>query len=208
MRVLLTGFEPFGGSMINPSAEATLLLRRRQIPGIELVVRQLPVVGGVAVREMLDAIRSERPDAVVALGESGQASAITLERLAVNLRDYRIADNAGEQVTDEPVVPGGPAAYFATLPTRAMQAAMHAEGIPAELSMSAGTFLCNEVMYAMLHHIASEGLAIKAGFIHVPQLPEQVVAAGRGRASMDRETIARGVAAGLAGLGGTRSVTA
>lgn len=197
MRVLLTGFEPFGGSTINPSAEATQLLRRRQIPGIELITLQLPVVGGRAVREILGAIGAARPDAVVSLGESGLASAITVERLAVNLRDYRIADNAGGQVADEPVVPGGPAAYFATLPVRAMQSAMHAEGIPAELSMSAGTFLCNEVMYAVLHHAATERLPMFAGFLHLPQLPEQAVASGRGRASMDRDTAVRGIAAAL-----------
>jgi pyroglutamyl-peptidase len=197
MRVLLTGFDPFGGSTINPSAEASQLLRGRPIPGIELITHQLPVVGGAATAQVIAAIDSSRPDSLVLLGESGQAAAITIERLAANLRDYRIADNAGGQVTDQPVVPGGPAAYFATLPVKAMQSAIQEEGIPADLSMSAGTFLCNEVMYAALHHIAVSGLPIRAGFIHLPQLPEQVVSAGRGRASMDRETIVRGVAAAL-----------
>lgn len=200
MRVLLTGFEPFAGSTLNPSAEAIELLRARPISGIHLMTRILPVVGGVAANEVRSAIDAASPDAVVLLGESGQATAITLERLAANLRDYRLADNAGSQVCDQPVVEGGPTAYFATLPVRVMQSAMHAVGVPAELSMSAGTFLCNEVMYAALHHIAERRLLTLAGFVHLPQLPEQVVGGGRGRGSMDRETVARGLIAGFEAL--------
>jgi pyroglutamyl-peptidase len=203
MHLLLTGFEPFGGSTINPSAEAILLLRRRPNSGIRLTTRLLPVVGGVAAEDLIAAIDRERPDAVISLGESGQATGITLERLAANLRDYRIADNQGGVVADAPVVEGGPAAYFATLPLRRMLAAVQAVGVPAELSMSAGTFLCNEVMYAALHHIAQRDLGIPAGFIHVPQLPEQVVAAGRGRPSMALETIVQGLEAAIGVLVGS-----
>ena len=206
MRVLLTGFEPFAGSTLNPSAEAIELLRARPISGIHLTTQLLPVVGGVAANLVRSAIDAANPDAVVLLGESGQATAITLERLAANLRDYRLADNAGAQVCDQPVVEGGPAAYFATLPVRVMQSAMHAVGVPAELSMSAGTFLCNEVMYTALHHIAERRLATVAGFVHLPQLPEQVVGGGRGRGSMDRETIARGIRASLEALASSSAV--
>lgn len=200
MHLLLTGFEPFGGSTINPSAEAIQLLRRRPISGIRLTTLILPVVGGVAAAKLVAAIAGERPDAVISLGESGLATGITLERLAVNLRDYRIADNAGGVVADEPVAAGGPAAYFSTLPLRRILSAVHAVGVPAELSMSAGTFLCNEVMYATLHHIAERNLGIPSGFIHVPQLPEQVVAAGRGKPSMGLPTLVTGLEAAIAAL--------
>lgn len=207
--VLVTAFEPFGGSRVNPSKEAALLLSGWQIPercppDLKILVDLLPVVGGAGqgsgVGELIARLRELRPDVLVALGESGQATAITLERVAVNLRDYRIPDNQGTVVSDQPVVVGGPDAYFATLPLRAMQAAIQGLGIPAELSMSAGTFLCNELMYAALNYAATEQPGLIAGFIHVPQLPEQVVEAGRGRASMDRLTIARGVAAALSAL--------
>jgi pyroglutamyl-peptidase len=204
--ILITAFEPFGGSHVNPSEQAAQLLAGWQIPErrppeLKIVLDCLPVVGGAgpgsAVGKLLARLRELRPQALVALGESGQAAAITLERVAVNLRDYRIADNGGAVVRDEPVVAGGPAAYFATLPLRPMHAAIQGLGIPAELSMSAGTFLCNELMYSALHYAATEQPGLLAGFIHVPQLPEQVVDAGRARASMDRLTTARGIAAAI-----------
>lgn len=157
-------------------------------------------MGGRAVDELLQAFRRDRPDAVVCLGESGQATGITFERVAVNLRDYRLPDNAGRQVVDQPVVAQGPAAYFATLPVRTMFEAVRERGIHAELSMSAGTFLCNEVMYAALHWAATEAPATLAGFVHVPRLPEQVAGRDGALPSMDAMTTARGVAAALTAL--------
>lgn len=141
-----------------------------------------------------------QPDAVLMLGESGTAASITIERVALNLRDYRIADNAGSTVVDRPVREGGPAAYFATLPVRALVEACRTAGIPAELSLSAGTYLCNEVMYAALDHAAREGLHIPIGFIHVPQLPEQAIEAPRGRPTMACETTTRAIHAVLEAL--------
>jgi pyroglutamyl-peptidase len=201
-KVLVTAFEPFGGSHVNPSEQAVQLLAgwqipERRIPELEISVDLLPVAGGAAGLRLLERVRREAPDAVVCLGESATASGITLERVAVNLRDYRIADNSGQQVVDQPVVAGGPTAYLTTLPVREMATAITALGIPAELSLSAGTFLCNEVMYTVLHYAATEQPSLRAGFIHVPQLPEQAALGGRGRASMDRLTTARGIAAAL-----------
>jgi pyroglutamyl-peptidase len=148
----------------------------------------LPVVGGTAVATLLELVTRTKPAAVLLLGESAAASAVTVERIAVNLRDYRIADNTGQQVIDEPVVAGGPAAYFATLPVRRIVEAVRSGGIPAELSMSAGTFLCNEVMFALLHRLAGKAghgrHPVLAGFVHLPQLPAQAVDAPRGRSTM------------------------
>jgi pyroglutamyl-peptidase len=141
-----------------------------------------------------------QPDAVVMLGESGSAASITIERVALNLRDYRIADNEGSTIVDRPVREGGPAAYFATLPVRLLVDACRATGVPAELSLSAGTFLCNEVMYAALDGAAREGLHIPIGFIHVPQLPEQAVDAQKSRPTMACETTTRAIRAVLGAL--------
>lgn len=201
-RVLVTGFEPFAGSRVNPSAEVASRLAGTAIAGIDLSIEILPVVGVTAGKRLLAALRRIRPDAVVLLGEHGESPAIHLERLAVNLRDYRIADNAGRIVTDRPVVRGGPDAIFATLPLRKMLAAVVGAGVPGTLSNSAGTFLCNEVMYLALHHLAeaSPRRPVPCGFIHVPSLPEQVVGSPRPRPSMDATVTTRGVAAALACL--------
>lgn len=201
-RVLVTGFEPFAGSRVNPSAEVASRLAGTAIAGVELAIGILPVVGGTAGRRLLAAIRRGRPDAVVLLGEHGESPAIHLERVAINLRDYRIPDNAGKLVTDRPVVAGGPDAIFATLPVRKMLAAITGAGVPCALSNSAGTFLCNEVLYVALHHLASRSSRrpVPCGFIHVPSLPEQAVGSPRPRPSMDATTITRGVAAAIACL--------
>jgi pyroglutamyl-peptidase len=167
----------------------------------------LPVVtgesAGSAWTALLPLLESMRPDAVVALGESAKADRVQFERVAVNLRDARIADNAGVQLCDASVIDDAPNAYFATLPLRAMLAACESVGVPAQLSLSAGTFLCNELMFRLLHRArpAAAGFAHAAGFmhavgfIHVPQLPVQATA--RGGPSMDAHTSARGVHAAL-----------
>lgn len=200
-RVLVTGFEPFAGSRVNPSAEVASRLAGTAIAGIELSIEILPVVGVTAGKRLLAAIGRTRPDAVVLLGEHGESPAIHLERVALNLRDYRIPDNAGKVVTDRPIVAGGPDAIFATLPLRKMLAAVVGAGIPGVLSNSAGTFLCNEVLYVALHHLRSSRRPVPCGFIHVPSLPEQAVGSPRPRPSMDAATTTRGVAAAIACLG-------
>ena len=196
MRVLLTGFEPFGGSAVNPSEKVVRRLARRPPAGLAIRAVVLPVAGGEAVGALAAAMDKFDPDAVVCLGESSRATGLLFERVAINLRDYRIPDNRGASVCDQPVVEGGPVAYFSTLPVRLMAAAAESVGVPATLSLSAGTFLCNEVMYALLHAVHARPRLMPAGFIHVPQLPEQTTGL-RDRASMDTPTVERGLRAAL-----------
>lgn len=198
MRILLTAFEPFGGSDRNPTIEIIRSIRE-SMPWISTAV--LPVVTGssagsawAALQPMLD----EPWDAVVHLGESAKATAIMVERVAVNLRDSSVADNTGSMLRDAPVIDGGPAAYFATLPVRELVAASLMIDVPAALSLSAGTFLCNETMYRTLHAMRTVRCSALAGFVHVPQLPEQ--AAVRGGPSMDGVVMARAVGAMLSRL--------
>jgi pyroglutamyl-peptidase len=196
--VLVTAFEPFGGSGVNPTMLIAQLLAAMPCARGSRAFATLPVVGGTGAGSAWAALEpllaSLHPDAVVALGESARAEAVTFERVAVNLRDSRIADNAGVRAVDEPVVAGGRDAIFATLPVRALAAACDGAGVPATLSLSAGTFLCNEVMYRLL----ADPRVSSAGFIHVPQLPEQ--SAERGGPSMDAATAAAGVHAALEAL--------
>jgi len=189
-RLLLTGFEPFGGSAINPSERVVQCLDASQFHGLEIVPLILPVVGTVAPRRLLAALRRSDPAAVIMLGESAAATAVTLERVALNLRDYRIPDNAGRRVRERPVVRGAPAAYFATLPLAPIRDRLHSAGVPCVLSLSAGAFLCNEVMFAALHSLRDA--AVPCGFLHLPRLPEQVLG-GRAAPSMGLELMTRGV---------------
>jgi pyroglutamyl-peptidase len=204
MQVLLTGFEPFGGSDVNPSALVASQLAQEQWPGMSVVFRLLPVVTGTesgSARSVLaGAIAEVRPEVVICFGESARAAHVTFERVAVNLRDGP-TDNAGVRCVDMAVDEGGPAAHFATLPVRRMANACESEGVPAVLSTSAGTFLCNEVLYALLDGAANRrwDFVRAAGFIHVPQLPEQ--ARVRGGPSMPLEHMVRGVRASVFCLG-------
>jgi pyroglutamyl-peptidase len=200
MKVLLTGFEPFGGSQVNPSEQVVGRLARDGVPGVTLHSAILPVdrQGGPAT--LLNAVRALHPDAILCLGEATRRMAIAIERVALNLLDYRIADNAGHQAIDEPIVPDGPAAYFVTLPVRAMLAAVRAAGIPAELSLSAGAFLCNQVTYELLHYLTTHQLDIPTGFVHLPALPEQVTNAYPPMPSMALETMAHGICAVIGAL--------
>jgi pyroglutamyl-peptidase len=167
-RLLLSSFGPFGPHAVNASAEVARRLWEEGLPGADLVAVELPVVRHEASRLLVDAFERVRPDAAVMLGIAESRQAITPERVAINLDDYRIPDNAGNQPADEPVVSGAPAAYFATLPVRRIVAALSAADIPAEISNSAGTYLCNHVSYALLHHIERTGAPCRAGFVHLP----------------------------------------
>jgi pyroglutamyl-peptidase len=200
MTILLTGFEPFGGSDCNPSEQVARALDGQGFGALRVQSAILPVERTSGPAALLAAIEHTRPSAVVCLGEASQRALVSLERVAVNLLDYRIADNAGNLVADQPVIPGGPAAYFATLPLRAMQAAIQAAGVPVELSLSAGTFLCNQVMYTLLHHLAQTAPHIPAGFIHLPGLPEQAARSARPVPSMSVETSLRAIQAALGTL--------
>jgi pyroglutamyl-peptidase len=201
MKILLTGFEPFGESKINPSEQVVRALARENIPGIELHTAILPVERVRGPQTLLAAVTRVQPEAVVCLGEASRRMAISIERVAINLLDYRIPDNAGQKIVDEPIARDGPAAYFCTLPVRAMYNAVRIAGIPAELSLSAGAYLCNQVTYVLLHHLAQNRMNIPAGFIHLPALPDQVATRDVLIPSMSLETMARGVRAAIKILG-------
>lgn len=175
-RILLSGFEPFDRDTVNPSWEVARALDGWQVDGATVQALRLPCVFGEAL-ERLDAALAggERPMLVVGLGLAGGRTEVTPERVALNLDDARIPDNAGRQPVDRPVVAQGPAAYFSTLPIKAIVQALRREGLPASVSNSAGTFVCNHVFYGLMHRLATQaGLqGVRGGFVHVPALPEQ-----------------------------------
>ena len=169
-RLLITGFEPFGGERVNPSWEAV-----RQLPDCigdwRLTRLRVPVVFGQAAETVLRAAEETRPDAVLCVGQAGGRVGVTPEAVAINLREASIPDNAGRRPANEPVRPDGPAAYFTTVPAREMVRAVREADIPASLSLSAGAFVCNDLLYMLLDHY--DGTDTRVGFIHVPFLPEQ-----------------------------------
>jgi pyroglutamyl-peptidase len=173
--VLLTGFEPFGGEAVNPSWQAVQALHGRRIAGHRLVAAQLPTVFGTALTQLHALLRQHRPAVVICVGQAGGRAALSLERVAINLDDALIADNAQSQPIDTPVVAGGPAAYFTTLPVKAMLVALQGKGLAAEVSQTAGTFVCNHVFYGLMHALATQRACrnTRGGFVHVPWLPEQ-----------------------------------
>ncbi|RVU44426.1 pyroglutamyl-peptidase I [Rubrivivax rivuli] len=175
--VLLTGFEPFGGEAVNPSAQVAQALHGQVLQAggmlarVEAVV--LPCVFGTALQALEAALREHRPHLVLSLGQAAGRCELTPERVAINVDDARIADNAGAQPVDQPVVPGGPAAYFSTLPIKAMVSMLRSAGVPASVSQTAGTFVCNHVFYGLMHALQHRP-GVRGGFMHVPLLPEQV----------------------------------
>ncbi|MGK5628842.1 pyroglutamyl-peptidase I [Streptomyces sp. URMC 123] len=178
-RVLLTGFEPFAGEVVNPSWEAVSLAAKEAPEGLEVATARLSCLFGTSLEELREAVGRTDPEVVICVGQAGGQPDIAVERVAINVNDARIPDNAGRQPIDEPVVPGGPAAYFATLPVKACVAALQEAGLPASVSQSAGTYVCNHVFYGLMHLIATERPTVRGGFVHVPFAPEQVVAGGR-----------------------------
>lgn len=169
-KLLITGFDPFDGATINPSWEAVKLLPDT-IGDYEIHKLQIPTVFGLAPRTVLEKAAELCPDVIISVGQAGTRAAVTPERIGINVRDARICDNAGISPKDEPIVPGGPDGYFSTLPVKAMIAAITDAGLPGAISNTAGTFVCNDVLYSLLHHYA--GTDVRCGFIHVPWLPEQ-----------------------------------
>lgn len=170
--VLVTGFEPFGGAAINPSGEVAMALHGRRLPNdVPVAGVVLPCAFGQALQALQQALALHRPVLVLGLGQADGRTDLSIERVAINVDDARIPDNAGRQPIDEPVVAGGPAAYFNTLPIKAMVAGLKAAGFPASVSQTAGTFVCNHVFYGLQHALA--GSAVRSGFMHVPLLPQQ-----------------------------------
>ena len=164
--VLLTGFEPFAGSPANASWDAVSLLAETWTGPHELITRRIPVAFGSGGRRLTEHVAAHTPDVVVAVGVAEGRSVISPERVAINFRDARIPDNAGRQPIDVPVKPGGPPAYFSTLPVSAIVSALSVDGIPAAASLSAGTYVCNDAFYLLQHALV--GLGVRSGFIHVP----------------------------------------
>ena len=199
MKILLTAFDPFGGETINPALEAVNAVGDNAA-GCEIVKLTVPTVFGRSVDVVTEAIASQKPDAVLMIGQAGGRSAITPERFAVNVMDARIADNAGKTPVDEPIREDGPAAYFSTLPIKKMTEAIRAAGLPAAVSDTAGTFVCNQLMYGVLDYIARCCPGIPAGFMHVPFAPAQTAARGLQAPSMSITDITAGVEAAIAAI--------
>lgn len=193
MKVLVTGFEPFGGATINPALEAVQRLPR-EIAGAEVVTVQIPVVFGKDADAVAAAIDAERPDLVLCVGQAGGRSHITPEFVGINYANARIPDNEGNQPVGR-LEEDGPDAYFATLPVFAMVDAARAAGVPAAVSYTAGTFCCNEVLYELLHTLATHHPGVRGGFVHVPYAAEQAVSMGEGTASMSVDMMVVGLTA-------------
>lgn len=191
-RILVTGIEPFDGETINPSWEAVRVLDGEEIDGHLVVARQLPCVIAEVGAVLTAAIEELDPVLVLCLGQAGGRADISIERVAINVVDARIPDNAGRQPVDEPVIAGGPAAYFSTLPIKALVRALRDAGIPASVSQTAGTYNCNAIFYALSHHIATRHPRLRGGFIHVPYLPSMATR-HPGAPSLARETVTQAV---------------
>ena len=194
--VLITGFEPFGGETVNPSWEVVKQLDGMIIDNCRVVARQLPCVFGESLEVLNAAIDALQPSVVLAIGQAGGRVDVTVERVAINVDDARIPDNRGQQPVDVAIGPDGPAAWFSTLPIKAMVEALREAGIPASVSQTAGTFVCNHVMYGVLHKLADRP-EVKGGFIHIPYLPEQA-AAHPGAPSMATHTLKKGLEIAIA----------
>ena len=194
-KLLLTAFTPFDGERINPALEAMKLVKDK-IGNLLIVKLEVPTVFGKSIDTVREAIERERPDFVLSIGQAGGRAEITPERVAINLDDARIPDNEGNQPIDEPIFPDGENAYFSTLPVKSMVEAIRREGLPSSLSNSAGTYVCNHLMYGVLYYLnkkyslkkksytkrdtsslliseEEKSSVVKAGFIHVPYIPEQ-----------------------------------
>ncbi|MGJ9417873.1 pyroglutamyl-peptidase I [Massilia sp. CMS3.1] len=203
--VLLTGFEPFNGATINPAWEAVRSFKGWVGEDYIVEILQLPCVFGLANRVLCGAVDEIKPDIVLCVGQAGGRADLSVERVAINVDDAPMFDNDGQQPIDAPIALDGPAAYFATLPVKAIVGALRERDVRASVSQTAGTFVCNHVMYGLLHHL--QGRAVIGGFVHVPYLPEQA-AAFDGAPSMPLARIVEGlkVAMDVAVWGGDRQV--
>lgn len=198
MKLLLTAFEPFGGESVNPAEKAVSLVTAPS--GADIVKLTVPTVFREASRQTVEAIRRERPNAVLCIGQAGGRAAVTPERVAINLMDARIPDNAGNEPTDEPIAVGAPDAYFSTLPIRKIVEAIRERGIPAEVSNTAGTFVCNELMFSVLHALKTEFPDTVGGFMHVPFIPEQAASKPANTPSMNLNDIVSAIEAATAAI--------
>ena len=175
MKFLITGFDPFGGESVNPAWQAVQQLPKT-IAGHSVCTLMIPTVFHKSIEVLMHGIAQHQPDAVLCVGQAGGRFDITLERIAINIDDARICDNEGNQPIDIPIYKQGENAYFSNLPIKRIVSALKEQGIPASVSNTAGTFVCNHLLYALLHHINKKLINVQyGGFVHVPYIPEQVV---------------------------------
>ena len=198
MKILVTGFDPFGGEPINPAIESVKRLPK-EIEGAEIIALEIPTVVHKSLQVIQDAVKKYEPDMVLSIGQAGGRSDITVERIGINIDDCRIKDNEGNQPIDEPIFKDGPAAYFVNLPIKAIVEEIRKIGIPASVSNTAGTFVCNHVTYGVRHMLELEGKGRKSGFIHIPYLPQQVVEKV-GQPSMALDDIVKGLTAAISAM--------
>lgn len=197
MKLLLTAFDPFGGASVNPALEAVKLVADR-VGDVEIVKLEVPTVFQKSVSAVTSAIAAECPDAVLCIGQAGGRYGLTPERVAINIDDASIPDNEGNQPIDLPIFEDGAPAYFSTLPIKAMVAAIREAGLPASVSNTAGTYVCNHLMYGVLYTLAKHYPGIRGGFMHVPFIPSQTLQ--RQAPSMSQQDIARGIEAAIAAI--------
>ena len=195
MKVLLTGFEPFGGETLNPAKEAVKMVKD-EIKGAEIVKCYVPVVFGKAIETVHEAMKKENPDVVLCIGQAGGRYEMTPERVAINCDDARIPDNEGNSPVDQPVFADGAPAYFSTLPIKKMVQYMKAANVPASISNTAGTYVCNHLMYGVRYYIEKECPNAIGGFMHVPYLHEQVLTKAN-TASLSKEDVVKGIEASI-----------
>lgn len=174
MKIVVTAFEPFGGEAINPANEALQLLEE-EVQGVKIVKLVVPTVFGKAINTIETVLEKEKPNVVICIGQAGGRADITVERIAINIDDAKMADNEGNMPVDKPIIKDGPAAYFSTLPIKKIVEKIKDHGIPASVSNSAGTFVCNHLMYGLLDTIDKQKLNTIGGFIHVPYIPQQTL---------------------------------
>ena len=195
MKLLLTAFSPFGGEKINPSLEAVKLVKDK-ILETDIIKLEVPTVFGKSIKIVADTIEKEKPDYVLCIGQAGGRYGITPERVAINIDDARIPDNEGNQPIDIPIFADGEPAYFSNLPVKSIVEEIRKEGLPASLSNSAGTYVCNHLMYGVLYTLSKKFKGVKGGFIHVPFVPEQTVDKPD-KPSMSLTDIVRGLEAAI-----------
>lgn len=195
MKILVTGFDPFGGEAINPASEAVKRLPKT-IAGAQIIPLEIPTVVHKSLAVIAQAIEIYEPDMVLSIGQAGGRSDLTVERVGINVDDCRIPDNEGNQPIDEPIYADGPDAYLVNLPIKAMVENIRKAGVPAAISNTAGTFVCNHVTYGVRYLLEKRGKQQKSGFIHIPYLPQQVIDKP-GQPSMALETIVTGLCAAL-----------
>ena len=195
MKILVTGFDPFGGEPINPAIESVKKLPDN-IAGAEIIKLEIPTVRKKSLEKIEKAINEHNPDVILSIGQAGGRFDISIERVGINLDDFRIPDNEGNQIIDEPIFPDGENSYFVKLPVKAMVQNVQKNNIPASVSYTAGTFVCNHVLYGVMYLIEKKYKGKKSGFIHIPFLPQQVVDK-RNTPSMELNTIVKGLTAAI-----------